>query len=128
MWRVVATLALAGGVGWGAEVLDGAVLGTMQRDFPHVLVVARTAVTEELDVAVVLGSPRAMSGSLSFSWSEDESVGLYVQERSRQGRVYVLGPFRGFSDCFARVERVTATNAVISCRGRSRRRRCSGRW
>lgn len=120
MWRVVALLVLAGGAGWGAEPMDGAVALAFERaesGLSHFVVMARAAVTAELDLAVALGSLRAIAEGERFHWGEEDVVGLYLQERSRPGMVYALGRLRGFPDCFARVERVTATDTVISCRG-----------
>lgn len=78
----------------------------------------RTSVTEELDLVIAMGSPKALpaEGRWIF-WTEDRKVGLFLQEKTRPERVYLLGTKSGFPDCAARIERVTATDSVISCRG-----------
>ncbi len=84
----------------------------------HFVQLQRTSVTEEFDLIIALGSPQALpaEGRWIF-WTEDRKVGLFLQEKDRPERVYLLGTKSGFPDCAARIERVTATDSVISCHG-----------
>lgn len=76
----------------------------------------RTSVTEHFDLIMVMGGPKTSRGPSTF-WTEDRKIGLFLQDKNRPEHVYLLGTKSGFPDCVARVERVTATDSVISCRG-----------
>jgi hypothetical protein len=65
-----------------------------------------------------MGGPKALPAERRWIfWSEDRKIGLFLQEKARPERVYLLGMKSGFPDCAARIERITATDSVISCRG-----------
>jgi hypothetical protein len=74
-------------------------------------------VGQGFDLVIAIGSRDALSGGAATFWSEDRKIGLFLQEKRQPERVHVLDTKAGFPDCYARVERVTATDAVISCRG-----------
>jgi len=77
----------------------------------------RTGVTHEFDLVIAMGSRDALSGGGATFWSEDRKIGLFLQGSGQPERVHMLDTKSGFPDCYARIERVTATDAVISCRG-----------
>lgn len=84
----------------------------------HFVQLQRSRVTEELDLIVAMGSAKALPAESRWTfWTEDRKFGLFLQERNRPERVYFLGAKSGFPDCAARIERVTASDSVISCRG-----------
>jgi len=116
-----------------ANTVDSAVFGAFQKadsGLKHFALLQRTAVTGELDLVIAIGSPKERLADRSqwIWWSEDRKIGLFLQEKTRPGRVYLLGTQSGFSDCAARVERVTATDAVISCEGEKSERYRNRKW
>ena len=110
-------------LGWGpgaANPAELAVFGAFRGIDPavaHFAELRRAKATDSLDVVVIIGSPKPFpSWQNSWTWwSEDRKIGLFLQERDRPERVYSLGVKAGFPDCAARIERLTATDAVISC-------------
>ena len=72
-----------------------------------------------------MGSPTSLNGPW---WNEQQKIGLFLQEKMRPGRVYSLGFKTGLPDCAARVERATATDAVISCQGEKSERYPNQKW
>ena len=96
----------------------------------HFALLQRTAVTEELDLVVTIGSPKALPIEQTpwTWWSEERKIGLFLQEKMHPGRVYSLGIKSGFQDCAARIERVTATDSVISCQGEKSERYPNQKW
>lgn len=84
----------------------------------HFVQLQRTGVTEELDLVIAMGSPKALPAETRWIfWTEDRKIGLFLQEKMHPGRVYLLGTKSGFPYCAARVERATATDSIISCGG-----------
>lgn len=96
----------------------------------HFALLQRTDVTGELDLIVAIGSPKdRLVDQASWTWwSEDRKIGLFLQEKARPERVYSLGAKSGFPDCAARIERVTATDSVISCEGEKSARYPNQKW
>lgn len=95
----------------------------------HFVELQRTGVTEELDLIIAMGSAKALAAETrSIIWTEDRKIGLFLQEKNRPERVYLLGTKFGFPDCYARVERVTATDSVISCRGEKSEQYPNQKW
>jgi hypothetical protein len=95
----------------------------------HFVQLQRTGVTEDLDVVIAMGSATAFPAETRWIfWSEDRKIGLFLQEKLRPERVYLLGAKSGFPDCAARIERVTATDAVISCRGEKSEQFPNQKW
>ena len=90
----------------------------------------RTGVTGELDLVVAIGSPKArlMEPTSWVEWGEERKIGLFLQEKLRPGRVYILDLKSGFPDCTANLERVTATDTVISCHGEKSYRLPHRKW
>ena len=95
----------------------------MQRAEPglkHVTVVKRFPASEQLNLIVALGG--SWGGdyvpSESFTWSDSVRLGLFLQEKGNPGRVYQLAikPGPG-EDCFARIERITGRELVLSGTG-----------
>ncbi len=112
---------------------DSAAFGVFKRadaGLAHFGVLARAGVTEELDLVIAIGSPKAspLEQTSWTMWSEDRKIGLFLQEKTRPERVYSLGSKSGFRDCAARVERVTATDSVISCEGDKSERFPNQKW
>jgi hypothetical protein len=96
----------------------------------HFAVLHRTGVTQDLDLVIAIGSPRSLWNLpiQGAGWSEDERIGLFFQEKVRPERVYPLGTKSGFQDCMAYIERVTATDTVVSCQGEKSTRDASQKW
>jgi len=83
-------------------------------------VLYRNAVAPDLDLVIALGSPAERPidpASPAIWWDENRKLGLFLQERARQDRVYSLALAAGSLDCGARIERATSTDTVISCAG-----------
>ena len=105
-----------------ANPADSAVFGAFQHTdsaMKYFALLQRTSVSNELDLVIARGSPKnqLLDQPQWTWWSEQQKIGLFLQEKTRPGRVYSLGIKTGFPDCAARIERVTATDAVISCQG-----------
>jgi hypothetical protein len=81
----------------------------------------RNVLAPNLDLVIAIGSPALLALNLDsqrFSWNENQKLGLFLQERARPGRVYLLALATGFSNCDeAHIERATSTDTVISCMG-----------
>jgi hypothetical protein len=120
MRAVIAVLALWASLR-GSSVPETNVFSAFRQvdaSLSHFVQLQRTSVTEEFDLIIAMGSPKALPAeSRWIRWTEERKVGLFLQEKSRPERVYLLGTKTGFPDCAARIERVTATDSVISCRG-----------
>ena len=95
----------------------------------HFVQLQRTSVTEDLDLVIAMGSPNAFPAETRWIfWTEDRMIGLFLQEKNSPERVYLLGTKSGFPDCAARIERVTATDSVISCRGEKSEQFPNQKW
>src|SRR4051812_18028123 len=82
------------------------------RGLSHFVPLQRTSVTEELDLVIAMGSPKAFPEEIRWIfWGEEQKVGLFLQEKKSPERVYLLGTKSGFPDCSARIERATATDS-----------------
>ena len=132
MRTVIATVVVWACSLQAASLSETAVFSAFRQVDPglaHFVELQRTAVTEELDVIIAMGSPKAFpSGVVWIFWTEDQKIGLFLQERNRPERVYLLGTKSGFPDCAARIERVTATDSVISCRGEKSEQYPNQKW
>ena len=100
--------------GWAASEADRAVIQLMrvQSDgAQQVRILHRAAVDPELDMVV------ALSGPDEGWWNTRSKLGLFLQRREEPGLRYKIAVEhgRGDADCYARVERATATDVVISC-------------
>jgi hypothetical protein len=84
----------------------------------QVQILRRVPVDTELDLVVALGMPRKWEiwGEGGW-WGESTRLGLFLQRRENPGLVYrlALEDGQGDGDCYARVERATATDVVLSC-------------
>ncbi len=73
-----------------------------------------------MDLVLAVGRPSAVGfydvSDGWFGW-DGSKLGLFLQERFRPERVYVLAIEPGVGECYARILRVTATDTVISCGG-----------
>ena len=102
---------------------DRAVFGVLQRADPTLFemrVIQRVEVTEELDLAIAIGTPRRweLGPPQDFVWwSAERKLGLFLQERSNPAKVYTLAIESGPHECAATILRATATDTVIDCRG-----------
>jgi hypothetical protein len=95
----------------------------------HFVELQRTTVMEVFDLVIAIGSPKAFPAERRWIiWSEDRKIGLFLQEKTRPERVYLLGTKSGFPDCAARIERVAATDSVISCRGEKSEQLPNQKW
>ena len=92
--------------------------------------IRRTPVTEQLDLVIAIASPKPFSAdqALWIWWSEDHTLGLFLQEKNNPDRVYSLGTKSGSQDCAARIERATSTDTVISCQGEKSERYPNQKW
>ncbi len=116
-----------------ATPADSAVFGVFKQadaGLEHFALLQRTGVTEELDLVIAIGSPKALPADRTpwTWWSEERKIGLFLQQKTRPEWVYLLGSKSGFEDCAARIERVTATDSVISCQGEKSARYPHQKW
>ena len=93
----------------------------------HVRVLQRASVDPELDLIIALGTPEnwpSENGEGGW-WGDKTALGLFLQQRSRPNVVYQITVENGMGDvdCYARVERATATDVVLSCTPEKGRRR-----
>jgi hypothetical protein len=102
------------------SVEDRAILPLLQRGRPALkrfIVLRRLAVNENLNLVVVLDGnfPHDFVPTERFMWTSDNRLGLFLQDRTDAGRVYQLAIKPGLSDdCFARIERITGQELVLS--------------
>jgi len=94
----------------------------------HFAILQRTGVTEKLDSVIAVGTTKAIRIDQSFPWNQDETIGLFLQEKTRPGRVYLLGTKSGVEECAIRVERVSVTDAVLSCEAEKVGRSVNQKW
>ncbi len=112
---------LAGCTVYAAEA-DRTVAPAMRRAAPNVhriRVLQRASVDPELDLIIALGAPEGWppeDGEGGW-WGDKTALGLFLQRRDRPDVVYQIAveSGRGDADCYARVERATATDVVLSC-------------
>jgi hypothetical protein len=132
MRTIIATLALWATSLQAASGPETAVFSAFRQidaGLSHFVQLQRTSVTEELDLIIAMGSPKAFPAETPWIfWTEDRKIGLFLQEKNRPERVYLLGTKSGFPDCTARIERVTATDSVISCRGEKSQQFPNQKW
>ena len=132
MRTVIVALALWASSLYAASPSETAVFSAFRQidaGLSHFVQLQRTSVTEELDLIVAMGSPKAFPAEIPWIfWTEDRKIGLFLQEKNRPERVYLLGTKSGFPDCTARIERVTATDSVISCRGEKSEQFPNQKW
>ncbi len=85
----------------------------------HVRVLACAAVTENLDVAIAMGSPKnwPLEADRLVPWTDRQKLGLFLQDKNQPGRVYSLTVEAGSGSCVVRVERIASTDIVIACTG-----------
>ena len=112
---------LAGCTMYAAEA-DRAITPIMKRAGPnvnHVRVLHRIQIETDLDLVIAIGTPwdspmGTVDGDL---WSDKTAIGLFLQQRDKPELVYQITVAKGSSegDCYARLERATATDVVISC-------------
>ena len=116
-----------------AEPADSAVFTAFRHadaQLAHFVSLRRTEVTEQLDLVISIGSAKTFPPETNawVWWGEDRKIGLFLQEKARPDRVYLLGIKSGFPDCAARVERSTDTDTVISCKGEKSERYPNQKW
>jgi hypothetical protein len=132
MRTAVAALSLCFSFLFAAPRPETAVFGAFRQvdtGLSHFVQLQRTSVTAELDLVIAMGSPQELPAeNRSISWAEDRKIGLFLQEKNRAERVYLLATKSGFPDCEARIEQVTATDAVISCRAEKSEQLPNQKW
>jgi hypothetical protein len=132
MRAVIISLVLGASLLQAAPVPETAVFSTFKQVDAGLLLfveLQRTSVTQDLDLVIAMGSRNAFPAETRWVfWTEDRLIGLFLQEKSRPERVYRLGTRLGFPDCAARIERVTATDSVISCRGEKSEQFPNQKW
>lgn len=101
---------------------DGGIAGLMRRADPrvrHVKVLTRTQVDPTLDLVVALGReyPAWPREEANGWWGSKTRLGLFLQRREQPGIIFQLAMALGrdLGECMARVERVTASQVVVSC-------------
>lgn len=82
----------------------------------------RTGVTDELDLVIAMGTPQVLPIEKIIQasrWGGEVrlQIGLFLQEKTNAGRVWLLGTRAASQNCQSHIERVTATDSVISCEG-----------
>jgi hypothetical protein len=84
----------------------------------HVRLLHRAPVDSELDMVVALGSPRDWQPGTGDGgwWDNTTTLGLFLQRRGEPGLLYKIAVENGpDGECYAQVERATATDVVFSC-------------
>ena len=122
MALAVIILLLCGALSHAETPANSAVLEVFKQTdagLTHFDLMQRTSVTKDLDLVIAMGSLKTYGGA---------TIGLFLQEKTHPGRVYSLGVKAGFEECSARVERVTATDSVISCEGEKSERYPHQKW
>jgi len=127
MVRTAAAIAISIQAALLLSAVDLPVVSAFQRADPamrHVEILVRRAVSvgpdaRGLDLVIALGGlqPPSVAPDSAFWWGAKQKLALYLQETACPERVYTLAVTPGFDDCFARIERATATDTVISCAG-----------
>jgi hypothetical protein len=104
----------------GSEA-DRAVLSAMRMSAPDVCCIhtlRREPVDKELDLVLAIGTPKAWgpikAGGAAY-WGYQTPLGIFLQRRDRPGIVYKISVSQNSEDCEVNVERLTATDAVLSC-------------
>jgi hypothetical protein len=106
-----------------ATAPDQAVFNVIRQIDPTLVsdkIIYRNEVAPDLDLVIAIGSTAewsAGSDSTALSWDENRKLGLFLQDKARPDRVYLLTLAAGPQDCGARIERATSTDTVISCTG-----------
>ncbi len=77
-------------------------------------ILRRTQVAPNLDLVVALASARTQTGAILWR-GEKERFGLFLQEQSNPGRVFILTLTPGVPDCSVRILRATAADTVVQC-------------
>lgn len=87
-------------------------------DLKNFAIVTRRQVTDNLDLALALGSPNAIQKTDDewFSWSQEDRLGIFLQDRSDASRVFLLTVAPG-PPCRIHLERATGRDVLISCPG-----------
>jgi hypothetical protein len=118
--RLILAIALCVSALRAASPSEAAVFNVFRKadaSLAHFVELQRTGVAPGVDLVIAMGSREALSNGAVTFWSEERKIGLFLQEKGQPERVDVLDTKSGFPDCYARMERVTATDTVISCRG-----------
>ena len=111
----------------GATIPDQAVFNVIRQIDPTLAsekIIYRNVVAPDLDLVIAIGSTAewaAGSDSTDLWWDENRKLGLFLQDKARPDRVYLLTLVAGPEDCGARIERATSTDTVISCTGEKSR-------
>lgn len=107
-----------------ATAPDQAVFSVIRQTDPTLVsdkILYRNMVAPDLDLVIAIGSTAEWAQDTPkaswFSWNENQKLGLFLQERARPDRIYLLALAAGSFDCGARIERSTSTDTVISCMG-----------
>ncbi len=80
-------------------------------------IVARRQISDELDLVLVLGTPSNHAGyNGSYTWLQEDRLGIFLQDKHNAGRVFTLAIEPG-PPCQIRLERVTSRDVLISCPG-----------
>ncbi|MEO5922643.1 MAG: hypothetical protein ABIR70_02350 [Bryobacteraceae bacterium] len=114
------TLLLCGALIASAQSIDDrAVFGVLQRAAPGVksAIVYRTPVTPDLELVLAVPGAEVQTrpDGPGFVWTENEFLGLFLQDRSNPNLVFTVTLAPGIPDCWARIERATVTDTVLSC-------------
>jgi len=93
-----------------ATAADQAVFNVIHGADPALVnreILYRNAVAADLDLVVAIGSPAPLADSPAIWWDKKQKLGLFLQDRARPDRVYLLALAAGSLDCGARIERAT---------------------
>jgi hypothetical protein len=110
-----------------ATIPDQAVFNVIRQIDPTLVsdkIIYRNEVAPDLDLVIAIGSTAdwsAGSDSTNLWWDENRKLGLFLQEKARPDKVYLLTLTAGRPDCGAHIERATSTDTVISCTGEKSR-------
>jgi hypothetical protein len=107
--------------GMALSVADRAFVPLLQRSdgaLRDFAIVSRRQVDGNLDIVLALGSPNGIhkAEGESFSWLQEDRLGIFLQDRADSSRVYTLAIEPG-PPCSIHLERVTDREVLISCPG-----------
>jgi hypothetical protein len=116
-----------------ATPADSAVFAAFQqtdKELAHFTLLQRTGIAQDLDLVIAIGSSKVLpvEEARSIGWNQEQKIGLFLQEKTRPAEVYSLGTKSGVEECSMRIERVTVTDAVLSCEGEKAGRYINHKW
>jgi hypothetical protein len=121
---LIAFIAVASLSSQSQRVHDLAVFNVLKqgdRSLMETTVWRRVPVTDTLDLVLAMATPKSWpfgtGDGYSMSWGDARTLGVFLQNRSEPGQLFLLTRETALPECGARILRATATDIVISCQG-----------